>query len=151
VIRCSPTRLPTGFSLVELLLVLAISAILLAVALPAYRHQQLSAHRALARAELLAIQMRQAQFFIDHKRYAATLSQLGLPADTYALDGRSNRLAAEAEPRIYLISMTGGEQDYSLRATPQGSQRADDQCGVLGLDHLGQPSSQGSGRGTDCW
>lgn len=140
-----------GFSLLELLVALVIAALLMGVAWPAYREQLLGARRSLARAELLAVQARQAQFFIDHKRYADDLSELGLPAATYGLDADSNRLPSGAPARVYLIGMLREGDGYTLYARPQGSQRADERCAELSLDHLGMKSLSGHGSVAQCW
>lgn len=155
--RCSRATVPLagpvsgGFSLLELLFVLAVGALLLSLALPTYRDHVLAARRSLARAELMELQARQAQFFIDHKRYAGALTELGMPAASYEIDADGSRHPPGVAGSIYLFSLTGDARGYTLRARPRGDQTADVRCGALGLDHLGVRTAHGEGSMGECW
>jgi type IV pilus assembly protein PilE len=65
-----------GFTLIELMIVVAIVAILASIALPAYQDQVRRGHRAAAQTELMDIATRQQQFLLANRRYA-TQAELG--------------------------------------------------------------------------
>lgn len=140
-----------GFTLIELIVVVAIVAILLTLALPAYQGQIRSTRRSLGGAELLRVMMRQEQYFLDHKRYAETLTDLDFPASPYAIDLEGNAVSAVAVDRIYLINLSTHEYAYTLSATPQLSQAADRLCGTLSLDSKGIKLATGEGTAWECW
>ncbi len=79
-------RLPAtaGFTLVELLLVVAIVAIIVAIAMAGYRHAKMRGNETKALAALTAINQAQAAFaqVCGNGAYAPTLAALGTPMPT---------------------------------------------------------------------
>ncbi|MCK4839258.1 MAG: prepilin-type N-terminal cleavage/methylation domain-containing protein [Desulfobulbaceae bacterium] len=69
-----------GFTLIEVMIVVAIIGILAAVAAPAYFNHVMRSRQALAVYELMAINASQERYFADNGRYATTLGVL----DQYA-------------------------------------------------------------------
>ncbi len=116
-----------GFSLLELLIVLAIAGIIAAVALPTYQEQARKGRRAEGHSALFDAAARQEQFFLDNKSYTTTIGPAGL-----------NTLAT-TENGYYALTVDAPSAAcpingcYALRATPQGAQ-ATDSCGALTLD-----------------
>ena len=86
--RTEPKR--SGFTLIELMMVVAIISILLAIAVPAYNEYINRAHRAAAQQFLLDVAQRQEQYLLDNRQYATVLGAgaggLGMstPADIAA-------------------------------------------------------------------
>ena len=111
----STQRSQRGFTLIELMMVVAIVAILLAVALPAYQNQMIRGHRAAAKSEMLDIANRQQQFLLANRSYAATVGELNytLPAE----------VAAHYTPAIALP--VGAAPSYSMTFTAIGRQASD--------------------------
>jgi type IV pilus assembly protein PilE len=140
-----------GYTLIELIVVIAIVALLLALVLPAYQEQLRSTRRSLGRAELLKVMTRQEQYFLDHRRYAEVLTDLKLPANPYAIDSQGDVVPSISSSRVYLISLVSRQNGYTLTATPQISQGADLVCGSLSLDSAGRKQSSGRGSVRDCW
>ncbi len=143
-----------GFTLIELMIVVAILAILMMVMLPGYQGYVRKAKRSIGRAELLAVIARQEQYFIMNKQYASRLDLLGYGANPYAIDSHGERVAVDSMARTYVISLfdvipVAAPQGFTLRATPQLGQ-ARDQCGFLQITSLGVGSA-GEGLVSECW
>ena len=122
----------SGFTLVELIVVVAIVAILAAFAYPAFQDQIMKSRRSTALAALSDAASRQEQFFLDNKTYATTRGAINMPATT---EGGYYTLNVNAP-----TPLTG----YSLSAAPQGTQ-ASDSCGTLTLTSAGVKSP------ANCW
>ncbi|MCW0456492.1 type IV pilin protein [Xanthomonas sacchari] len=128
-----------GFTLVELMIVVAVIAILAAIAYPSYVAHIVKARRATAASCL----MERGQ---DMERYYTTnLSYASAPDPTQC----------EGVTDFYTLSFNGSvsAKAYSLRAVPKGAQLArDTQCGTLYLNQKGERTVSVSG--TDpmsCW
>lgn len=144
-----------GFTLIELMIVIAIVAILMLVMLPGYQGYVRKAKRSVGRAELLAVLARQEQYFIMNKQYAPRLDLLGYGANPYAINSQGERVATSSMKRSYVISQFDispdtAPQSFTLRATPQLGQAGDIQCGFLQITSLGAKSA-GEGSIRDCW
>ncbi len=132
-----------GFTLIELMITVAIVGILGAIAYPSYTEYVRRGHRAEARAGLL-----QAQMWLER---AATAT------GTYpAADGFPPNLAKVPNDR-YDISYTLGTpvNGFTLTATRKGAQE-DDKCGDYTLTNTGLRGANGkkatdSGYNPDCW
>lgn len=135
-----------GFSLIELMIVIAIVGILAAVAIPAYENSIRKSHRADAQGALQ--QFRQAMERHYSKRYTyAGAAQGG--GDTGAPQVFSDKSPVDGNSRRYDLTITDATNNtFSLLATPIGDQVNDD-CGTLGLSNTGTRTS--SGTGTKCW
>ncbi|MEP7083153.1 MAG: prepilin-type N-terminal cleavage/methylation domain-containing protein [Betaproteobacteria bacterium] len=73
-----------GFTLIEMLIAVAVLALLATIAYPGYVGFKVRANRAAAQAFILDLASRQQLYFLDARSYAATLAQLGsvaLPAE----------------------------------------------------------------------
>lgn len=128
---------PPGFTLVELLVVVAVVAILSAVAWPGYGAVLQRAHRGEARQALLRLQHMQEVHYATHLRYA---ERLGGSSDSTTL-----RAAERSENGTYLLSVRGSEEGQrftvTARASPDGRQARDVQCQWLSVDETGQRRS----------
>ena len=88
-----------GFSLIELLIVIAIVAILATIAIPAYRDYIIRANRRAAQAEMMEIANRERQYLLANRTYAdeATLpfTLADRVSENYTVDhrGRHRRRA----------------------------------------------------------
>jgi type IV pilus assembly protein PilE len=140
-----------GFSLVELVVVVLVLGILMTLALPAYQQQLRTSRRSLAGAALLEALIRQEQFFLQHRQYAQGLTDLGYPAQRYAIDAQGNTLTADAPHRIYLINLATRVNSFTLSAIPQLGQAKDRLCGTLSLESTGTKRVSGPGSLSQCW
>lgn len=130
-----------GFTLIELVIVVAIIAILAAIALPSYQDSVRKSRRGQAKADLLElVQMLERAYTTD--RSYARYDPLPSPFDQSPHVG-------EARYAIAIGNVTA--TTYTLTATPLGSQVNDTRCGELTIDHLGRKTEGGSGDVADCW
>ena len=141
-----------GFTLIEIMIVVAVVAILLAVALPAYQEQVRKTKRSLARAELQELLGRQEQYFVNNRSYATALGQLGYTDGGYGIDTDGNDIAKSAANAIYNLQFNGTPTStiYTLEAVPLGSQ-AVDRCGTLRITSVGVKTQTGTGSDQECW
>ncbi len=124
----------SGFTLVELMIVLAILGIVAMVAIPTYSNYVKKGQRAGAQQVMSAIASRQQQYLLDARQYTATIGGGGLG---YTADGWA--CAATCVTNRYTIAVAvdnaATPPSFTITATPAGAQ-ADD--GTMTLDHLGQ-------------
>ena len=118
----------TGFSLVEIMVLLTVMGFFLIIATP--DHTETSSHnrKALAKAFLLKVSAYQAGYFRQHRQYALSLTGLGLTPD--------EDLKAQYDFQLNKGNEPSGLDGYSIKATPIDS--SDSQ--ILWLNHLGQTS-----------
>jgi len=122
--RRSVDRLPRGFTLIEVMIVVVIIALLATVALPAYLDQVRKSRRADAIARISQFQQAQERWRSNNATYG-TLANLGIGATT--ADG------------YYSLSMTASPTatTYQLLATATGAQASDTNCKFLALSMSG--------------
>ena len=85
-------RRRNGFSLIELLIVVAIILVIAAIAVPQMNKQLMAAHEMAAIRQINTIHQAQAQYNSQFGKYAASLTELGPPASGNARDRKSTRL-----------------------------------------------------------
>lgn len=117
-----------GFTLIELMLVVALVAILAMIAQPAYQGAIVKSSRAAAKSYLMDAAQMQHQYYNDARRFASSLEQLN---KTQPVNVSSNYwVAVAADPNEIPPSFT-------ITATPlPGTRQFDD--GVLSIDHTGR-------------
>jgi type IV pilus assembly protein PilE len=121
-----------GFSLTELMVVVAVVAILAGIAYPSYKTYTLQTRRSQAQAVLTDAASQQEQFFLNFKTYAGAMTSMNMPATT---TGGHYNLAVDS------ASVT----NFVLSATPVGAQ-AVDSCGTLTLSRGGSKTPV-----SGCW
>lgn len=115
-----------GFTLIELMITVAVVAILAAVALPSYQQYVIRGKRAAAQAEMMDIANRQQQFLLANRSYA---DKTTLEASGYALPTEVSAHYA------YTITVgAGAVPTFTITFTPSGSQASD---GALSLTSEG--------------
>ena len=110
-----------GFSLMELLIVVAIIMILAAIAVPSYNKVQMGGHETAAARVMETLRVAQQQYFGTFGRFATTLVELGPPAggtDGPAGAGLIPGDLAKGTVSGYVFTMQGTETGYMIQAQP---------------------------------
>lgn len=144
-----------GFTLIELMVVVAIVAILAAIALPSYSRYVTRTNRAAAKACLSQYASYMERYYATNLSYAkdngatpaanvaiGSPSPMALDCATAAQTGNNYRYGVAVPTAT----------TYTLTATPIGAQLArDTQCGALTLDQIGTRTSSGTDTLAQCW
>lgn len=129
-----------GFTLIEMMIVVAIIAVLAAIALPAYTKYITKTNRVAASACVSENASYMERYYTTNLSYKdATLP--GLECGTAAQTGQH-----------YTYALKATSSTYTITATPTGSQASrDTSCASLGMDQDGTRTVSGSGNLADCW
>ncbi len=123
-----------GFTLIELMIVVAIVAVLAAIGIPSYRQHVMKGNRAAAEAFMQQVANRQEQYVLNARIYTTSLAALKL--------GVPDNVAAAYNIYVNIpTSVTTGAY-YTITAVPTGPQVNDTVCGNLALDQTGTKGAQ---------
>lgn len=139
-------RTTAGFTLIEVMIVVAIIGILAAIAYPSYDEYVKRGNRTEGQALLSEVAARQERFFAQNNRYVTTAADIG----KLQLRGTSGTTVTSDTGKYTLsIGTANGDGGYTLTATQQFSDTA---CGNLTLTALGTKGRSGSGKTIqECW
>jgi type IV pilus assembly protein PilE len=137
-------RAVRGFTLIELMITVAIIAILAAVALPSYQDYVRKSRRADAQSFMSEVVARQQHWLVDRRAYAASIT------DAPASNGLGMTIPTNVAS-YYTVTLatdnTTNPPSFTVTGTPAGSQ-ATEKCGTLTINQSGTKTASGSGT---CW
>ncbi len=111
-----------GFTLIEMLIVVAIVLIIAAIAIPRIDKARMQTQETAAVRQIQTIHTAQAQYYSQFGKYAAKLEELGPPTSGQEGPAGAGLLPgdlAKGKKTGYLFSLTGGPGGYTVNANPE--------------------------------
>jgi type IV pilus assembly protein PilE len=158
----------SGFTLVELMIVVTIAAILIGVAVPAYQSQVRHSRRTDAKTALLDLAGREEKFLTLQNSYTATAAQVGYAAlpmtigsgyyRVYICTGTATTTTSPTASCTTASTTPGTSFVVSAIPVAGTSQAQDSSCQYFAIDNTGTQYSSDSTAGTSgnnttptCW
>lgn len=133
-----------GFTLIELVIAVAIVGILASIAYPSYTESVRKSRRTAAKVTLTDAAARQERWFTENNAYTTDVNNLG---------GTGGTLKSDEDLYTITVATTpcGNTSCFTLTATAGGLQASDVKCTTFTLTNTGAKGYTGSGTRTDCW
>lgn len=143
-IRATSSR-QGGFTLIELMIVVAVIAILAAIAYPSYQNHMVNTRRAAAAGCMMEAAQFMERFYTTNLRYDQTRTGAAV-----ALPTTQCRTDLQA---FYTFQVAAAANTYTMQAVPQGQQATrDTKCGTLSVNQAGVKAETGSAASaSECW
>jgi type IV pilus assembly protein PilE len=139
-----------GFTLIELMIAVAIVSILATIAVASYTSQVQKSRRTDARSALLDLAGREEKLFSVANAYSALPSDLGYGAGAWPITvGSGYYQVTVTSPDT--VTQGGAAGTYLITANPIGTQVNDTTCASLSVNQLGSQTSTGTGTASTCW
>ncbi|QSX35416.1 prepilin-type N-terminal cleavage/methylation domain-containing protein [Shewanella avicenniae] len=123
----------SGFTLIEVMIVVVIIGILASIAYPSYIDFVTRSNRAEAHAALMKVANLQEQYYLDNRKYTSSMSDIGVPVSTAS--------------NYYEISTTVASGGFTTFAKVVSSsvQKRDTQCQEMSINDKGEKKP------SECW
>jgi type IV pilus assembly protein PilE len=137
------TTAERGFTLIEVMIVVAIVGILATIAYPSYTEQVAKGRRSQARVQLLAAQQWMERFYSENYRYDKNSADVAADDDSqFKARFTTSPPPTEGSAQYDIALVTPLARDtYTIRATrTSGATMAADRCGDFTIDGMGRKS-----------
>jgi type IV pilus assembly protein PilE len=135
-----------GFTLVELMVTVAILGIVATIATTSYTSQIQKSRRTDARSALLDLAGREEKLFSTTNAYSATAADLGYANWTTPIGSNGGDYLLTV-----VVNAPANPPSYTLTATATGVQAGDTQCTSLSIDQTGNQMATGTATASTCW
>lgn len=151
-------KLQKGFTLIEVMVVVAIVAILASFIYPSYQEHLIKSKRAAAQSFMLSVANKQEQILMDLRCYVPVAANADFPNDpSNASPGLNMTVPTDVSSHYSIVVNASacpvvGAPTYSITATPTSpAQLQDTKCAILTLNQAGQKGISGTGSVENCW
>jgi len=143
----------SGFTLIEIMIVIVIIGVLVAIALPSYRDKVIRSHRADGKTAIMQCAVKQERQFTKRNKYAsANVCDTTSPDGYYTVSVAVFDMANDG-------SCTAGNSNLdcfviTARPTSKAGQNEDTTCATMTLDNIGLKKATDSSNNTtsdECW
>jgi type IV pilus assembly protein PilE len=148
------TRSVAGFTLIELMITVAIVGILATIAATSYQSQVMRSRRTEARSAILDLAGREEKLFSTTNIYSASPTTLGYGTGTATFPinvGSSGTDYYQVTVVTPDLTQGGALNTYLITATPINAQVADTTCTSLSVNQLGQQTAIPAANTATCW
>ena len=141
-----------GFTLIELMIVLAVAVILTTVAVSAYSKQARRSHRYDGAMAVASVHANEQKYRFNHAKFG-TLPEMGLGASPYKSIGGYYDVTVELPPGSgsCAVGTKSDKNSYKIIATAIGDQAKDTGCATMVLTNLCGVITKTSTGGDTCW
>ena len=146
----------SGFTLIELMIVVVVIGILTAVAYPSYTSYIVRGNRAAAQAFMFSVSNKQQQYLLDARYFAGgatAVTDLGMTVPSDVSSKYTITVACTMPTAVANCTASAGVPTYTITGTPIGTQLTNDtQCGTVTLSQAGTKTKTGTAASvSDCW
>jgi type IV pilus assembly protein PilE len=145
-----------GFTLIELMVTLAIATVLLTIAVPSYQTQVRKSRRTDARTALLDLATREERYYAVNNSYSQAAPDLAY-ADSVNGTNTGQIRNFNIGAGYYTVTVTApagaAPATFTIQATATGTQLKDKQCAMFTIDYKGNQTSADANAAptTGCW
>lgn len=138
----SHSKKASGFTLIELMIVVAIIGIVAAIAYPSYNRHVLETHRVEGKELLVRAMQYQERYFANENTYTTDVTELGFANPTTSVSGYYTLTIDPAVAATCPIASC-----YSMTITAANGQTADTKCLTMTQTSTGRKTATNA----DCW
>ena len=145
-------RRASGFTLIELMVVVLIATILIVIAVPSYLNQTLKSHRTEAKSILMDLASRQERYMATNGIYSSSATDMGY-SGSWPQNVGSNyyqiSISNVNAPAASSATAAATPGTFKFTATAINGQTKDTQCATFTIDQTGLQTSAPATTG--CW